>query len=120
MGGLIDPLVGEVYCGATIISSYYALTAAHCLNNRIENQLGLLVGAHNVSNGASSATSQLLVITKFFIHPTFDNSTNQNDIAVIRTKTVIVFSAAVGPICLPFKFTRRSFRGDNITALGKQ
>lgn len=119
MGGLLDPLTGEVFCGATIISNFYGLTAAHCLNNREEGQLGFLVGAHNVSTQATSTTAQLLVITNFIVHPQYINSTNQNDIAIIRTNTEIIYSAAVGPTCLPFKFTNSIFLEDTVIALGK-
>lgn len=48
MAGLIDFTLGAgVECGATIISARHALTAAHCVINKLESNLGLLVGDHN-------------------------------------------------------------------------
>lgn len=44
MAGLIQAPTVAVFCGATIISRYYAVTAAHCLTGRPIDELGLLVG----------------------------------------------------------------------------
>lgn len=44
MAGLIQVPTVAVFCGATIISRYYAVTAAHCLTGRPIDELGLLVG----------------------------------------------------------------------------
>lgn len=119
VAALLDPSTTEAYCGATIISNFYALTAAHCLNNKLENQIGLWVGVHNVSTNASSTIARLLVISKFIPHPQYNNVTNLNDIAVIRTKTEMLFNGAIGPICLPFRFTEKTFLNSIVTALGR-
>lgn len=49
MAGIINILIREVHCGASIISNRYALTAAHC--SRPVNELALLVGDHDISTG---------------------------------------------------------------------
>lgn len=43
MAGLVQQSTPSVYCGATIISRNYAITAAHCVDPPVD-QLGLLVG----------------------------------------------------------------------------
>lgn len=49
MAAVVSRNSGELYCGATIISDYYALTAAHCVNvgGRNASQILLLVGDHD-------------------------------------------------------------------------
>lgn len=51
MAGLVDSFQRDVYCGATIISERYVLTAAHCLTNRDTSSMGVLVGDHDLSTG---------------------------------------------------------------------
>lgn len=51
MAGLIDGRLRELFCGATIISPSYALTAAHCLIGKKPKTIGLLVGEHDTSVG---------------------------------------------------------------------
>lgn len=40
-----------VFCGATIIAQYFAVTAAHCILNRNLTEMGLLVGDHDYRSG---------------------------------------------------------------------
>lgn len=51
MAAIIAKSTGEVLCGATIIDKYYALTAAHCINEpgRLPDQIELLVGEHDLN-----------------------------------------------------------------------
>lgn len=72
-----------------------------------------------MSADASSTIARLFVISKFIAHPQYDSTINLNDIAVIRTKTEMEFNGAIGPICLPFRFTEKTFLSSMVTALGK-
>lgn len=51
MAALIDSQIRDLFCGATIIASRYALSAAHCTKEKQPFYTGLLVGDHNVSSG---------------------------------------------------------------------
>lgn len=51
MAGLVDTGIKELYCGATIISNQYVLTAAHCVDGRKINNIKIVVGEHDVTTG---------------------------------------------------------------------
>lgn len=51
MAGLVDINLSEIYCGATIISSRYVVTAAVCVANRNINTIAVVVGEHDTSTG---------------------------------------------------------------------
>lgn len=50
MAALYDNINKEIYCGATIISNEYVLTAAHCIDRHI-SRIDVLVGEHDISTG---------------------------------------------------------------------
>ncbi|XP_025269824.1 venom serine protease 34 [Camponotus floridanus] len=118
MAGLVDPSQKDVYCGGTIISERYILTAAHCLDNKNTSNVGILVGDHDLSTGADTNASRLYTVSRFDIHPLYNNESLENDIAIITTNSPISFSEKVGPACLPFQHQSDSFAGSYVDLLG--
>lgn len=49
MAALINVVLRDLYCGASIISVRYAVTVAHCA--RPVDETGLLVGDHDITTG---------------------------------------------------------------------
>ncbi|KAG7213954.1 hypothetical protein KM043_003147 [Ampulex compressa] len=105
-------------CGGTIISNRYILTAAHCVVKRNIESVILLIGGHNITVGNKSNVAKYFKVEKFIIHPAYDRSNNQNDIAIVKTADYISFSMEVGPACLPFEHSCDSFVGSKVIALG--
>ncbi|XP_025073849.1 venom serine protease 34-like [Pogonomyrmex barbatus] len=119
MAGLVDFSRRDVYCGATIISEKYVLTAAHCLTDRDTSNMGILVGDHDLSTGADTNASRILTISRFDIHPFYNSESLENDIAIVMVNSVINFSEEVGPVCLPFQHQSDSFAGSYVDLLGE-
>ncbi|XP_045472090.1 venom serine protease 34-like [Harmonia axyridis] len=118
MSALVDTELDTLYCGASIISERYALTAAHCVVHKKVENIVLLVGEHNVTTGADTPYSKNYDLDKFIINPDWDAKKQKNDIALLKTKLDIEFSVYVGPVCLPFKNSDNNFDYELVTLLG--
>lgn len=86
------------YCGASIISNRYLLTAAHCTEG-INSQPALIVAVVGAVRRHFDGAS--VKVDKIIRHSEWDRTKLANDIALIRTASEIAFSANVQPIALP-------------------
>ncbi|XP_055606902.1 venom serine protease-like isoform X2 [Uranotaenia lowii] len=118
MAAMIDVKTRIVVCGASIISDFYALTAAHCLLQRTVDDTALLVGDHNLTTGLDTGFAQAYIIAQFLSHTAFLVNPVSNDIALLRTLQQIQFNNGVSPVCLPWKFRGDSFEGAVVEAVG--
>ncbi|XP_014477083.1 PREDICTED: venom serine protease-like [Dinoponera quadriceps] len=116
MAGLVDSGKRELYCGATIISENYVVTAAHCVEEKNLSKIGVLVGDHDVTTGDDTSAAKLYLMQGCTIHPYYKDILN--DIAVCQIVGKIQYSARVGPVCLPFQHRCDSFGGSIVKALG--
>ncbi|XP_039329279.1 coagulation factor X [Saimiri boliviensis] len=87
----------EGFCGGTILSEFYVLTAAHCLHQA--KRFKVRVGDRNTELEEGGETvHEVEVIIK---HNRFSIETYDFDITVLRLKTPITFRMNVAPACLP-------------------
>lgn len=86
------------FCGASIISSRFLLTAAHCQSglSRVVFMIVAVVGA--VDRHFDGVTYR---IDKIMKHKEHNDYTHHNDISLLRTAKEIVFTANIQPIALP-------------------
>lgn len=87
--------LGNHFCGGAIIASRFILTSAQCVRSATVQNVEAFVGAHTPTDGTKHALDR---ITK---HPNFNWDKRENDIAVLRTATPIIFNDLIQPIALP-------------------
>lgn len=126
MCGFIDPIDLDqsfenriklnIFCGCTIISNRYVVTAVHCLEGRSTSDTAVVVGEHDVTTDAETDATKVYRLKGCKFHPEYNG--NDNDIAICQTDDPIEFSAEVGPACLPFQHSQDSFDNNVVTLLG--
>lgn len=75
---------------------------------------------NSLTSGADTNASRLYTVSRFDIHPLYNNESLENDIAIVTTNSPISFSEKVGPACLPFQHQSDSFAGSYVDLLGEQ
>ena len=99
---------GNQFCAATVIDEYWAITAAHCVDDQTA---GIRARALNLGQGAKSlkeASPRTLKIEAAFVHPLYDPSSHRdespdaddgNDIALLKLSSAadMDFATLYGP-----------------------
>ncbi|XP_066516766.1 coagulation factor VII isoform X2 [Hoplias malabaricus] len=92
-------LGGEYKCGAIVLNNQWILTAAHCVWEIDSAQLQIIVGEHIRS--VNEDTEQIRKVSEILIHPLYNHTTSDADIALLRLRRNITLGPYVVPICLP-------------------
>ncbi|XP_055622117.1 trypsin-like [Toxorhynchites rutilus septentrionalis] len=83
------------FCGASILTEQWLLSAAHCTLDRQPGGVSVVVGSHTLNRGDHHRVARIVN------HPSFDRTVSTgNDISVIRTASMMIFTIVVQPIAL--------------------
>jgi secreted trypsin-like serine protease len=89
------------FCGGSLISNNYILTAAHCTIGRAASSIQVIVGDQSFS--VTGDGEQFFNVQNILVHPLY-NLTNMfaYDYSILRLSTpVTIPSATTGVVCLP-------------------
>lgn len=118
MAGLVNFEQKTIFCGSTIISRNYLLTAAHCVVKAELDNTGLFLLVIRISILDLIILCILYNSAEFLIHGNFNSPPYANDIALIKTTQPIGFSLEVVPACLLIFYQTTNFVGTYVTKLG--
>lgn len=87
----------KLYCGATLISDTYLLTAAHCVDGMEPGEIKAYIGGHNITKDYTEVRR----VKKIIQHEFFNIFSFNNDIALIKLFKPVKFGSKAQPACLP-------------------
>ncbi|XP_062847079.1 trypsin-1 isoform X2 [Trichomycterus rosablanca] len=86
---------GYHFCGGSLISNLWVVSAAHCYKSRIEVRLG----EHNIA--VSEGTEQFISSATVIRHPSYSSSNLNNDIMLIKLSRAASLNSYVKTVALP-------------------
>ncbi|XP_068231111.1 trypsin Tyr p 3.0101-like isoform X3 [Palaemon carinicauda] len=87
-------------CGGAIISDKWILTAASCVDG---SDVTVVVREHDWSVTDETSITQMIVPSTIIMHPKYDRTTRDHDVALIELPSAVNFSPdnTIAPVCLP-------------------
>ncbi|XP_056608844.1 trypsin-2-like [Triplophysa dalaica] len=89
---------GSHFCGGSIINKDWILSAAHCFQSISPSNIKVSLGRQKLSGTDSNEISRK--IDQIFNHPNYYSNFQNNDIALLKLSSSVLFTNHIQPICL--------------------
>jgi len=110
------------FCGCSVISSQWIMTAAHCTAAvrplPAGDTLYVVVGDHDRTASNTASNRQQIAVTTVVDHPGYDDQTMDNDMSLLKLASPLTMTATISPVCLPWNYANDNFSGTTVTASG--
>jgi len=91
----------QFFCGGVLVAKRYVITGAQCVTwfGSDVKQLKVVLGEYNIYT--TEGTEMTIPVKRKILHPSFNITQRNHDIAILELSRDVKFSKHVQPICLP-------------------